>query len=314
MFGAASADRCYASVSVGGLFHEKEEEMRIALLGAGVMVVASAAWAQPSLLASRTIFLERGPGAGATPAAVAYHPAFEQYYASNAGSPSFAAWVYDRNGNRIQNLGALGIDARGWMYNPRDGKLLVNTFDSAFNGVREARVDVINGMLLGTSGTVLAPVPGAAGPQSMFAYNPKAHVFYSYETSNVVNVIDAATGALAGIIMLNWAAAGVTAADVTDYAIGFDPDRDWLIQVNATHDRALVFSLSGAFLGASQLNVDVQPTYRMGYANGQLFVFDPARNGWQGFNIACEADLDGNGVIDFNDFLAFMNLYNAGCN
>ena len=291
----------------------------------GIVLLASAAGlasAMPAIgqvlpAGNRTIFLERGPGTGSTPMAVAYHPGFDRYYASNGGNATFAAWVYNSAGNRIQDLSALGIDARGWNYNPNTNKLEVNAFNSTANGLWEAGVDG-SGNLTGV-GTQLLTSLAAAGSQSMMAYNSVADVLYSRESAATVNVIRRSDGTLASSFNLDLASAGVTTSNVAQYCIGYDVDADLVLVVDHTNDRALAFDTTGAFIGASTLDMDVQSLFRMGYANGQIFVFDNARSGWQGYEViestpSCYADCDtstGVGVLDIFDFLCFGNRFAA---
>lgn len=229
-----------------------------------------------------TIFLERGPGTGSTPMSVAYHPLFSYYYASNGGNPSFAAWVYDAAGNRIQDLGALGIDARGWNYNPNTGLLEVVAFGTG--GLWEAQVDG-SGLLTGVANPLLGSMPGNNGSQTMPAYDPVNDLFYSRNQDGLVHRVSRTDGSFIDSFSLDLAAAGVTGGDLTSYAIGYDPAFELLIVADATNDRALVFDTAGAFIGASNLAMNVPTGFRMGYANGQIFVFDDSSNGWQGFEV-----------------------------
>jgi hypothetical protein len=288
----------------------------IAFAAAGLVLgtVAAPALAQPSANARRTIFLERGPGSGSTPAGVAYHPTWERYYASNAGNAGFSAWVYDSDGNRIQDLAALGIDARGWNYNPSTDLLEVSAFNAAANGLHEAVLDG-SGFLTGAA-NLLLPTLAVAGSQSMPALDAGRNVLYSRENGAAVNVIRRADGSLASSFNLDLASAGVAAGDLTSFAIGYDGASDWVIAADHVRDQALVFDTAGAYIGRSQLDVDVPTSFRMAFANGQLFVFDAGRNGWQGFDIGdspvCYPDCDGNEVLDFFDFLCFQNAFLAG--
>ena len=260
--------------------------MRNVLLAGAVvgatMLAASASAAVVLPNGTPTIFLERGPGSGSAPMSVAYHPGFGYYYASNGGNPSFAAWVYDSAGNRIQDLGALGIDARGWNYNPNTGFLEVVAYGSG--GLMEAQVDG-SGLLTGVANPLLGPMSGNNGNQTMPAYDPANDLFYSRDQDGLVHRVDRSDGSFIDSFSLDLAAAGVTGSDLTDYAIGYDPNFEMVVVGDDTNDRALVFDTAGTFIGASDLAANVRGSYGMGYANGQIFVFDDASNGWQGFEI-----------------------------
>ncbi len=290
----------------------------VLLAAAAGLASAMPAFGQVLPVGNRTIFLERGPGTGSTPMAVAYHPNFDRYYASHGGNPSFAAWVYDATGARIQDLGALGIDARGWNYNPNTNKLEVNAFSSQTNGLWEAGVDG-SGNLTGVATQLLTSL-AAAGSQSMMAYDAVRDVLYSRESAATVNVIRRSDGGLDSSFILDLGSAGVTTANIATFCIGYDVDADLVWVVDHTNDRALAFDTTGAFVGASTLDLDVQSAFRMGYANGQIFVFDNARFGWQGYEVvestpSCYPDCDtstGMGVLDIFDFLCFGNRFSAG--
>ncbi len=287
------------------------------LVALSLGALAAPTLAQPLPNAVRTIFLERGPGSGSTPMAVAFHPGFNRYYASNGGNPGFSAWVYDSAGNRIQDLAALGIDARGWMYNPNTNKLEVSTFDpvspSPDYGLMEALTDG-SGNLTGLKAVLLDTISGIAGSQSMAAYDPDANVIYSRMFGAGVNVCLRSNGALTTTFNLDLAAAGVGPGDLADYPIGYDPGSQWIVVVDWVRDHAVVFTTSGAYVGTSKLDINVASTFRMGYTNSQLFVFDDSRNGWQGYDIGagvpvCYADCEEDGDLDVFDYLCFLGLY-----
>ncbi|MEW6250911.1 MAG: hypothetical protein AB1716_09710 [Planctomycetota bacterium] len=242
--------------------------------------------------AVRTIFLERGAGAGSTPMNVAYHPGFQQYYGSNGGNPSYGAWVWDRNGNRLQDFAPINIDVRAWNYNPNTGNLEVVSYAANTGGSGRGLIQPGldgSGLLNGGTTTLLAAIPGLIGSQTMPAFDPIRNEFYSRETSGAVNRASRADGSLQGSIALDLNAVGNP--PLTSYALGYDPAGDFLVVTSATGNKAYTFSRSGAYLQTWDLDITVPTSYRMGYTNGQLFVFDTARNGWQGYLIPEPASL-----------------------
>jgi hypothetical protein len=126
-------------------------------------------------------------------------------------------------------------------------------------------------------------MPGNLGNQTMPAYDPVNNVFYSRSSDNTVNIVSRTDGSLLGTITLDTATAG--AGPLISFAIGYSPEDEWLIVVDYSNDDAVVFDLNGDWVGTSALDIDAQSTYRFGLTNGQLFIYDDAQNGWQGFDI-----------------------------
>jgi hypothetical protein len=132
---------------------------------------------------------------------------------------------------------------------------------------------------------LLASMPGLNGSQTAPAYDAVDDVFYSRANSNGVNVVDRADGSLNGTIALDFTGAGISS--VPDDGIVYVPSADLLGVVDTATDLAVFFNTDGTFASASQLDIDVTSgSRRPGYANGQLFVFDDSRGGWQGFDLA----------------------------
>lgn len=261
--------------------------LAMAAIGA-VAYLASTVTAQVLPNGVPTIYLERGAGSQ-TPMNIAYHPGFDYYYGSNGGNPGYPGWVWNSSGTRIQDLAAVNIDVRSWYYNPNTGQLEVLSYNAMGGGAQRGLIAPGvdgSGLLTGGTTTLMASVPGLISAQTMPAYDPNGDLFYSRDANNAtVNVASRATGAFVSSFNLDLASAGVTGGDLTDYAMGYDPAFNLLIVTDDPNNRALVFDTNGAYIGASALNVDVPSNYRVGYANGQLFVFDTLRNGWQGYTI-----------------------------
>jgi hypothetical protein len=149
-------------------------------------------------------------------------------------------------------------------------------------------------MLTGATSTLLMSMPGNNGSQTSPAYDAVAEVFYSRNSDNTVNIVRRSNGALQGTIVLDFTAAGI--ASVLLDGIVFVPEPRWLGVLDDTTDSVAFFDLFGNFVGTSALDITIDSTARRpGYANGQLFVFDDARNGWQGYrvvDIGCTSDAD----------------------
>ncbi len=253
---------------------------------------------QPLATPVRTIFLDGGAEAFSVPSSVAYHPAFDRYYASDTGTTAGPGFVFGPTGGMPQQTqNPLNIDPRAWNFNLNTGFLELVTFNAvtggAGQGLIEAGVDA-SGMLTGGTSTLLMSMPGNSGSQTSPAYDPVADVFYSRSSGNTVNIVRRSDGTLRGTIVLDFTTAGI--ATVFDDGIVFVPEPQWLGVLDDASDSAAFFDLGGNFVGASALDITLNSAARRpGYANGQLFAFDTARNGWQGYrivDIGCVADSD----------------------
>lgn len=263
-------------------FLEKLHQSSSRLVLLSLALAGTIATAAPSPVATRTILLP-GPAAESS---VAYHPGFDQYYASDIGNPNLPAYVFDNTGALIQTQDPINIDVRAWNYNPSTDMLEVVTYNAVGGGsgygLIEAQIDG-SGFLTGGTSTILATMPGNDGTQTMPAYDPINDRFFSREDSGNVNIVNRADGSLIGTITLDLATAGAGA--ITYAAIGYDPSEEWLIVTDATNDTAVIFDTAGNYVGTSALDVNVDSNYRMGYTNHQLFVFDSAQGGYQGYDI-----------------------------
>jgi len=279
------------------------------LLALAFAIAPGTSSAQLSPLATpvRTIFLDAGSHSFSVPSTVTYNPTFDQYYASYTGFTGVPAFVFGATGGSpVQTRMPLNIDPRAWNFNPNAGLLEVVTFSAvtggAGQGLIEARVDA-TGMLTGATSTLLPSMPGNDGSQTAPAYDAVRDLFYSRSSSSTVNVVRRSDGSLAGTIVLDFTTAGIST--VLDDGIVFVPEPRWLGVLDDASDSVAFFDLLGKFVGTTALDIMIDSTARRpGYTNGQLFVFDGARNGWQGYrvvDIGCVGDSDcddNNGCTD----------------
>lgn len=225
---------------------------------------------------------------------IAYHPGFDQYYGGDAGTTSGPGYVWSSTGTLLQSTALSNVDFRSTNYNPNTGAIEVVTYSansntSAVQGLITMGLDG-SGLYNGANTETLVSIPGLKSVQTMPAYDPTLDRFYSADfnttPTNQINIASRATGAGLGTIALDLASAGVSAADMVRYALGFDVVNNLLISLDSTNRRALIHDLTGTYLGASQLpTFSASQSYSMGYANNQLFVLDTSIDTYRGFRI-----------------------------
>ncbi len=268
------------------LISSRKVKTRHFLLSVALFLCTSSALAQVTATATRTIFLPRGTGTFSSPMNVAYHPSFDQYYASTGGSPSFQASVYDNTGAIVNNIATINIDVRAWNYNPNTGLMEVVTYNANAGGTGfgliQAQLDG-SGFYTGGTTELLAVMPGNINTQTMPAYDSGNNVFYSRSSGNTVNVVSRTNGSLLNTFNLDTASA--SSGTLNSNALGFSEPDGWLIVIDTTNNTAVVFDTSGNYVGTSALDISTEATFGAGFANGQLFAWDDSRSGWQGYNI-----------------------------
>jgi hypothetical protein len=205
---------------------------------------------------------------------IAYHPGFDQYYASQTGYPTARAYVWNASGALLQTHYPLNIDARSWNYNPTTGNIEMIAYNPS--GLFTMGLDGA-GLLTGVNVNTTPTMGSGALP----AYDANHNLFYSYFSGTTV-LVQSSIGTMLSPITLDLASAGSPTLNST--FAGYDQVRNVLITIDHTNDRALVHDLTGAYLGASQLPIGTPNSYFAGYANGQLFIPDNI-GGTAGFDI-----------------------------
>jgi hypothetical protein len=238
------------------------------------------------------------PDRASVPHAIAYHPGFNQYYGADSGDPARRGYVWDASGNVVQNFPPpIGVDFRGVNYNPNTGNIEVVTFNAVtgdggnVQGLMTMGLDG-SGFYTGVNTNTLASMPGLAGDQTVPSYDPALDVFYSRSSGSSVNVVRRSDGGLDSSIALDLAAAGNPS--LQNGFLGFDPLQQALIALDDVNVQAVVFDLTGAFLGTSQLAGlnTVISNGNTAYTNGQMFIFDTTlgtSGGYHGFDIFAAA-------------------------
>lgn len=249
-----------------------------------VVLTAACSGAQAQLHDGvRTVFLQSSGSNWGAPMNVAYDPNLDLYYTGGGGFPSNSATVNNANGT-IAYTTTVPVDLRAWSHNPSTGKIEAVTYncvngDGATYGFFS--IGRSGGNLDGTKTTILNSMPGLNGDQTMPAFDPAANVLYSGSyASNTVNKVSRTNGSLISTITCS----GGPGSNTT-YSVGYDADENWLMLFDSAGSRVMVFDgSSGAYIGSAATDV-TNTYYGFGYCNKQVWVYDGARNGWQGYDI-----------------------------
>lgn len=269
-----------------------------ALTGAGLLAMSESAH---GAIAQRTIFLQASTPVGAG-LNVTWDPSSQQYYAAGTGSgePMYSPlFTYAANGTLVDEFPAyLEHDLRSINYNSNTNKLELMTFTARDGGIGavggraqglfEADRDA-SGLPTGSTTALLGSLPGNLGRQTMPVYDAGRDLFYSFSNTNIFNRVSRVNGSLLGNIALDTAPIGNPG--FTWFASGFDQQNDLLVVTSGNVDKAYTYRVDGTYADTWDLDIDVGGFYGTGFANGQLFVYDSARSGWQGYAIPSPSSL-----------------------
>ena len=259
------------------------------LIGVGITAAAFSASAAPTVLANGVQQLALGGNTGCYQMAIAYDPNNSQYYGGSGGAPSCNGYVWSSAGVLLQNAAPINVDVRGVNYNANNQKIEVVGYGSksgfspgSYSGLYEMGRDGA-GLYTQSNNLVLAQLSGMADDQSVPSYDAARDVLYSKTAfSNLVNVTSHGAGNLLSTITLT----GASVANTVLYAVAYDAVNDALIEFDNNTNQALVFDITGAFIGASQLSGGpYDHGYDVSYANGLLFVGNGNLDGYHGFQI-----------------------------
>ncbi len=256
-------------------------KLHVQVLAAVLCATTASADAQTVLANGvSTITLSRGANfVGAAPMAIAWNPVTSRYYGANGGAIAFSGFSWEAAGALVQSFNPIGFDIRGINYRASNQSIEFTRFSSG--EVVRAGLDG-GGNYTGVNTPVL-PSLALPSQQSYGVLDESRNRYYARDGA-LVNVINGSTGALAGTVNLDFAAAGNPA--LLNWSLGFDTDNDLFIVAGAT-GRADVFRLDGSFFGTSFFDAFTpnQAAFNMGYANGQVFVFDETQNAYNGYRI-----------------------------
>ena len=230
------------------------------------------------------------------PMTVAHIPGLKRYYIADGGlapMPSeFEAAIskslihsFDDEGKYV-NSSRPGYDNRSIYYNPKTDKLETITFNvssdvgfSPNTGIYS--IDLTeSGDLKDTSAEVFGFNPAFGDAATMPSYNPDTNQYYAkQERSNKVWIVDLKSREKVGEIALDFTKAGVNFDDVTDHYAGYTGIKgEELILLDVDHKAALIFDLTGKYIGKSALPKDMKLRSQnhfngTGYTNDMLFVY-----------------------------------------
>lgn len=262
----------------------------MAIAAAGYFLTAGQTFASPVVMSNATYAFSLAQASNCYQMAVAYNPGTNQYYGAGGGSPNCNGDVWNAAGAKLQSLSPINIDIRGVNYNANNGSIEIIGYgsqsgygsNSGYSGLYTMDLDA-SGLYTGNYTQVLTSLPGIKDNQSVAAYDSKRDVFYSQQGGSEVAVAKRSDGTFTNSIVLT----GTSLSGVNANAIGYDLINDVLIEYNSQENTALVFDMSGAFIGASMLNAGTSydSNYAMSYSNGFLFVGKGSNSGYDAYRI-----------------------------
>lgn len=235
-----------------------------------------------------TITLSMSSINGSTPMNIAWHPGFQQYYGGKGGNSGYGGRVWSASGSIVQTLTPINTDLRSFFYNSNTGNLENITYSaySSSSGYRTVGLGE-TGLFTGSYTNFSVTLSGLSSDQVAPAYDAGRNLLYAYNSGSTVRAVNPSTGAIVSTITLDLTAAG--SPSIPYYVIGYEPTLDALITYTTTGGaRALAFNpTTGAFVTSVSLpgTLPSPDSWRMGYANHQLFIYDAAFDAYRGFAI-----------------------------
>ncbi len=231
------------------------------------------------------------------PMTVAYIPSFKRYYIADGGlAPQASEFesatskslihAYSDDGKYLQSVKA-GYDNRSIYYNTNSHQLETITYNISSDAGFSPNTGIFSidlaedGSMKETSTDVSGFNPAFGHSGTMPSYDADTNHYYAKQgRSNLVFVVDSKSREKVAEIALDLAKAGAAYDDVSDLYIAYSGKKgEELVLLDIDHKAALVFNLSGQFVGKSELpktlKLHAQNHYNgLGYANDMLFVYN----------------------------------------
>jgi hypothetical protein len=230
------------------------------------------------------------------PMTVAYVPNFKRYYIADGGlapmgsefeAPASKSQIhaYDDTGKYI-NSAKPGYDNRSLYYNANTNKLETITYnissDVGFSpNAGLFAIDLSEtGEVKDSSVEIMQFNPAFGHSSTMPTYDAANKRYFAKQArSNKVFIVDPKLREKVGEITLDLAKAGAAFDDVSDAFVAFTGIKgEELVLLDIDHKAALVFDLTGQFVGKSALPKELKLRSQnhfngLGYANDMLFVY-----------------------------------------
>ena len=230
------------------------------------------------------------------PMTVAYIPFLKHYYIADGGLAPLASeyeaavsksqiHAYDDTGKYL-NSAKPGYDNRSIYYNPNSAKLETVTYNvssdvgfSPNTGIYALDV-AENGEIKDSSNEIFLFNPAFGDSATMPSYDAENNRYFAkQERGNKVFIVDPKQREKIGEITLDFTKAAVLHDDISDHYIAYTGIKgEELVLLDVDHKAALVFDLTGKFVGKSELPKDMKLRSQnhfngLGYANDMLFVY-----------------------------------------
>ena len=230
------------------------------------------------------------------PMTVAHIPGLKRYYIADGGLAPMASeyesatsksqiHVYDDEGKFVSSAHP-GYDNRSIYYNKNSDKLETITYNVSSDAGQSPNTGIYSldltetGDLKDTSNEVIQFNPAFGDAATMPSYNPDTNQYYAkQERGNKVWVVDLKSREKVSEIALDFTKAGVVHDEISAHFIAYSGIKgEELVLIDVDHKAALIFDLTGKYVGKSELPKDLRLRSQnhfngTGYANDMLFVY-----------------------------------------
>jgi hypothetical protein len=230
------------------------------------------------------------------PMTVAHIPGLKRYYIADGGLAPMASeyesatsksqiHVYDDEGKFVSSAHP-GYDNRSIYYNKNSDKLETITYNVSSDAGQSPNTGIYSldltetGDLKDTSNEVIQFNPAFGDAATMPSYNPDTNQYYAkQERGNKVWVVDLKSREKISEIALDFTKAGVVHDEISAHFIAYSGIKgEELVLIDVDHKAALIFDLTGRYVGKSELPKDLKLRSQnhfngTGYANDMLFVY-----------------------------------------
>ncbi len=230
------------------------------------------------------------------PMTVAHIPGLKRYYIADGGLAPMASeyesatsksqiHVYDDEGKFVSSAHP-GYDNRSIYYNKNSDKLETITYNVSSDAGQSPNTGIYSldltetGDLKDTSNEVIQFNPAFGDAATMPSYNPDTNQYYAkQERGNKVWVVDLKSREKVSEIDLDFTKAGVVHDEISAHFIAYSGIKgEELVLIDVDHKAALIFDLTGKYVGKSELPKDLRLRSQnhfngTGYANDMLFVY-----------------------------------------